>query len=240
MISNINSRSRATDTSATATSMLKDLSKRDFSDDPYMTFQIGKLTGNNILMTEALKEKAAYSILGPIDEKRDDLMRVIFHEVDAKELWPVATISAAGSVVAAELDKYGFEIINLAYAVESANINALLQDLKKPEVTAAISILPGLNDLIQLLEAAQQEFETAFLQFVDLKIEKEKWISASKLRTIICSQLNEEFIVYLNGMVLSKPDQYKACADVVGMLIANNNSKVQNRLKKPDEEQSSN
>lgn len=114
MIPKINAKSRAGDVSATATSILNDLSKRDFSADPYMTLQIGKLTVSNDLMTEALKEKAANSILGPIDEKRDDLLRVIFLEVNAKELWPVATISEAALVVADELDKYGFETINMA------------------------------------------------------------------------------------------------------------------------------
>lgn len=240
MIPKINTRSRASEINATATSMVNDLSKRDFSADSYMTLQIGKLTNYNDQITEALKEKAAHSVLGPIDENRDNLLRVIFHEVDAKELWPNATISEAASLVAAELDKYGFEIINLGYAIESANINALLQDLKKPEVTAAIAILPGLNDLIPLLDAAQQEFETAFLQFVDLEIEKEKWISASKLRTIICTQINKEFIVYLNGMALSKADPYKDCAEVIKVLIENNNSKVRNRAKKPGEKPSTN
>lgn len=102
----------------------------------------------------------------------------------------------------------------------------------------AIASLPGLSDLIQQLDGAQQEFETAFLQFVDLKIEKEKLSSATKLRTVIRAQINNELIVYLNGMVLSMPDTYKDCAEVVEMVIDNNNSTVRNRLKKPGEEQS--
>ncbi len=39
-------------------------------------------------------------------------------------------ISEAASVVAEVLDKFGSETISMAYAAESANINALLQDLK--------------------------------------------------------------------------------------------------------------
>ena len=105
----------------------------------------------------------------------------------------------AALVIADVLDKHGFETINLAYAAESANINALLLDLKKPDVNVAIATLPGLMDLISGLEAAQQEFETAFLQVVDLKIEKEKLSSATKLRAVIRTQINNELIVYLNG-----------------------------------------
>ena len=237
MIPKINSRSQVGDISAVATIILSDFAKRSFPADPYMILQIGKLTDNNEQMTAALNEKETNSILAPIDEKRDNLLRVIFHEVNTKEMWPEAAISNAATVIADELDKYGFEIIDLAYATESANINALLQDLKKPEVKKAIASLPGLGDLIIQFEAAQQEFETAFLQLVDLKIEKGKLSSATKLRAIIRTQINNEVVVYLNAMAQAKPNKYKECADVIGMIIDNNNSKVRNRMKKPVEEQ---
>jgi hypothetical protein len=236
MILKINSKSRTSEMSATATSILSDLSNRDFSNDPFMTALVGKLTGNNALMTEALKEKAAHSILGPIDEKRDNLLRAIFHEVIAKELWPNETVSNAAARVAVELDKYGFETIDLAYAAESANINALVQDLKKPEVVDAISNLPGFSELVVHLKAAQQEFETAFLQFVDLKIEKGKLLSATKLGKLMRFQINKELVVYLNAMALSMPEQYKECAEVIEVIIETNNTKVRNRLKKSDDE----
>ncbi len=238
MIPKIHARSRAVDVSPTATSILKDFTKRDFSADPYMTLQIGKLNDSNELMTQAINEKIANSILAPIDEKRDNNTRVIFYEVDAKELWTNTAISEAASVVAVELDKYGFEIIDMAYATESANINALLKDLKKPEVAEAIAILPGLSDLIKELEASQEEFETAYLQVVDMKIEKEKLISATKLSRVIREQINTEIIVYLKAMAMSKPDTFKDCAKVVGKVITNNNRNVRNRLKNAEKEQS--
>lgn len=238
MISKIHARSRAVDVSPTATSILKDITKRDFSADAYMTSQIGKLNDSNELMTQAINEKIANSILAPIDEKRDNNTRVIFYEVDAKELWDDAAISNAASVVAEVLDKYGFEIIDMAYATESANINALLKDLKKKKVAEAIAILPGLSDLIQQLETSQEEFETAYLQVVDMKIEKEKLISATKLSKVIREQINTELIVYLQGMARSKPDTFKDCARVVEQVITNNNSKVRNRIKKAEKEQS--
>lgn len=236
MIPKINSKSRASDVSATSTSMLNDFSGRDFSTDPFMTVQIGKLIGNNDLLTEALKEKAAHSILGPIDEKRDNLLRAMFHEINAKELWPIATVSESAACVALELDKYGFETIDMAHATESANINALLKDLKKPEVVDAISNLPGFSDLITQLEAVQQEFESAFLQFVDVKIAQGKILSASKLAKVMRLQINKELVLYLDAMALSKPKQYKQCADVIEVIIESNNSKVRNRLKKPGDE----
>ncbi len=170
------------------TSILNDFAQRDFSADPYLKAQIEKLNHSNHMLTEALNEKAAQSTLAAVDEKRDDMLRVIFLEVTAKELWPEAPISQAASVVAEELDKYGSETISMAYANESANINAMLQDLKKPEVEVAIASLSDFGYLVKQLEAAQREFETAFLQFVGMKIEKEKLLLATKLRFIIFTQ----------------------------------------------------
>lgn len=237
MIPIISTRSRVGDVSTVSTSMLNDFSGRDFSTDPFMKFQVKKFSDTNKLLTEALNEKSSISALAPIDEKRDGMLRVIFHEVNTKELWPEAGISEAATLVANELDKYGFETIEMAYATESANINALLQDLKKPEVKAAINKLPGLADLVKKLNNAQDEFEAAYLQVVGKKIDQKKMLSASRLRRLIRDQINNELIVYLNAMALSLPDQYKVCADVVETIIESNNSKVRNRNKKPDEEQ---
>ncbi len=148
-------------------------------------------------------------------------------------------IPEAASVVAEVLDKFGSETIGMAYATESANINAMLQDLKKPEVEEAIASLSDFGYLVKQLEAAQREFETAFLQYVSMKIEKEKLLSATKLRFIILTQINDEIVMYLNGVVLSSPELYKDCAEVVAKVIETNNSKVRNRGKKHNEEPSS-
>lgn len=231
MISKIHSKSRIGDVSPTTTSMLNDFKKRSFSDDAYMSMQIENLTINNDLLTEAIKEKAAHSILAPIDEKRDNNFQVIFYEVEAKIRWSNVAIRNAAAVVQIELEKYGLATINLAYALESAHINAMLKDLDKPKVKEAVAILPGLSDLIQELAVSQNEFEEAFLKLVDVKIEKEKLLSASKLRTVISLQINDELIVYLKAMALSKPEIYKDCATVIGKVIENNNQKVRNRLR---------
>ncbi len=73
---------------------------------------------------------------------------------------------------------------------------------------------------------------------MDQKIVKEKLLSATKLRFIILTQINDEIVMYLNGVVLSSPEVYKDCAEVVAKVIETNNSKVRNRGKKHNEEPS--
>lgn len=232
----IHSRSKASNVSPTVTLMLQDFSKRDFSTDPYMTVQIDGLKHDHDLLKAAMNEKKAQSVLGPLDEKRDNLLRAILYLNLAKTFWPDERVKAAAEVVRKELDKYGFETIRLAYDEESASINALLDDLKKPEVVEAVRKLYGMELLINTLGEAQKEFEAAALEFVGIKIGESKLLSATKLTRKMIKQLNDDLLPYLVSMEKSKPDLYKDCAEVIRAIIENNNSKVRNRAGGSDED----
>ena len=234
MISKIDSRSRNADVSTTADTMYNALSPRDFTADPYLTTQIAALMGNNELMKQALNESAQTSLLAPKDEKRDVSLRVIYYEVQAKTLWPVETIKNAALTVMDVLDNYGIETVGLSYAEESANINALLEDFKKEEVASAIQELQGLDTLLNQLKKDQQDFESAYLQAVDQKLENKRLASATSLNKLLCKQINDGLVVYLNAMSLAQPATYKACAEVVAEIIDQNNRKVRNRAREKE------
>ncbi|NJN28740.1 MAG: hypothetical protein HC819_23545 [Cyclobacteriaceae bacterium] len=238
MIPKIHSKSLVSDINSIATSIVNDFDKRSFADDAFMTLQIDKLKDYTAQMVAALNEREAESILAPLDKKRDELLRVIFREVKAKSIWPDEAISSAAAIVAAELDKYDSDIIVMPYGMESANINAMLQDFKKAEVVAAMKTLSGLSELVVQLDAAQRTFEAAYLQFIDQRIESKKYLSATVLGRLLTRQINNEIALYLNAMSKARPDTFAACAEVVKMIIENSNAKVKNRNKKPDEEQS--
>lgn len=238
MVISIHSDSRSSDINSVATDTLKDFSRRDFYVDAYLTGQIVRLTENNNLLTDAHKEKKAESVLGPKDEIRDEALRVIFYEVEAKKRWRDAQIKEAAKVIDKELDKYGFETINLAFSTESTNINALLKDLNKPKVVEAISMLPGLNVLISHLKEAQDDFHEAWIEFVDLQLANEKTLSATKLGKLVRNQINRELVIYLQGAANAKPEVYKECFDVITEIIEINNNKVRNRKGKSDDKSS--
>lgn len=235
MIKKVDSRSSIEDVSTTTTSIVNDFSQRDHTCDPYLTAQTNQLINYNRLLTQAIKETAAGSILFPIDSKRDGTVRVIFYENKAKLHWPDENISGAAQIVMNELDKYGLETIKMSYSSESANINALLEDFKKPEVAAAIQVLPGMQSLVDQLKIDQKEFETSYLVHVGQKIENQELLSATKLRFIIRDIINKHIVVYLNAMSQALPDEYKECADVVATIIEENNQLVRNRYNKVTE-----
>ena len=231
MIQKIVLRTRNAEISAVSTLIYNDLSQRNFTGDPYLTTQIAALHGNNELMKQALNETTTASLLAPKDEKRDASLRVIYYEVQAKTHWPVEPIKNAALTVMEVLDNYGLDTVSLSYADESANINALLEDFKKAAVATAIQSLPGLEVLIAQLQQDQQDFETSFLQAVDQKVEKKRLASASSLNRLLCKQINDGLVVYLNAMALAQPATYKACAAVVAEIIDQNNRRVRSRRK---------
>jgi len=232
MIPKILSRSQVDDISNTCNLISNDLSDRTFPNDPYINALVSKLATNNAALSNALKEVAATSELGKLDEARDNLLRVIFKEIDAKVLWPEEAISTAALLISDELDKYGYDTINMAYGTESANINALLQDMKKPEVSQAIAVLQGLDQLLTLLAEAQKNFEAAYLSFIDDNIQNESLAPASGISKEIRRLINRELNVYLSAMAKAKPETYGEAAKVVTEIIKNNNSKVRTRLKR--------
>ena len=127
MIAKIHSRSTVADVNATASALLNELNKHDFSADLYLAGLIENLTNSNIGLTDAIKEKFSSSDLCLKDEKRDFALRGLFHEVRANLFWPDSEVVAAAEVVNGVIGKYGIDTVNMAYATESANINAMVQ-----------------------------------------------------------------------------------------------------------------
>lgn len=234
----IHSDSTTSEINTVATDILNEFERRDFSTDLYLTGEIDKLTASNELMTNVMKEKKLQSLLGPKDQIRDDALSVIFDEVYAKKGWKDPQIRGAAQLIDKQLEKYGRETKNLAYADESSNINALLKDFKEPEVPEAIAKLPGMDTLIADLKDAQDDFEKTYLEAKDLQIVNKKTLSATKLGKLIRKHINDTIVIYLQGIVLKQPDIYEECFEVIKEIIEDNNRKVRRRLGDSDDDSS--
>ncbi len=228
----IHYRSNIEEINTTSLSILNLTSSYDFSSDSYISSVIQQLADNTMRMTDALKEEIIKSTLAPLDAQRDKAARVIFLEIKAKLIWPEEEIAQAAQVVMDVLDNYGMEVLNLSYSSESANIHALLQDFKKPDVAAAIQILPNFDTLITHLKADQAAFEEAYQQYISKKAEQENLLPAGKVGEIIKNQINKDLISYLDVMRKVRSETFEECAQKIDMIIKENNSKVKARLTK--------
>ena len=237
MITLINYRSTIEEINTTTTSILNSLLLYDFSTDQYLLQIIKDISSLNLKMTETLKEEIVRSTLAPLDDIRDKSARVIFLEIKAKLLWPDKDIVEAAKEIQKILDNYGMEMLNMSYSAESANINALLNDLKKTKLAPVIEKLHGFNTLIVQLEKDQKIFEVAFQEYIARKAEQSKMLSAGKLADMVKNQINRELNKYLDVMATVKPEIYAECTNKIETIIRDNNAKVKARISKLKEKE---
>jgi len=232
MIPTVHARSLIADVSSVTTTLLNALARRDLTEDVYLTGLIARLTNNNTKLTQANMEVSTYTLLPPIDKKRGEYYQAVFYEVKAKRRWPDDAVRAAAEQIYAVIAKYGLRTINKSYAEESASINALLCDLQEEENKAAVTGLNGFAGLLNQLEMAQKEFEAAYLQEVEQKVDADKNQSATELSLELRSQLNKELVTYVNTMAKVRPVKYQDVAEELAVIIEDSNRRVRSRLKK--------
>lgn len=237
MIALINYRSTVEEINTTSTSILNTLSSSDFSDDKYLTETIKEIASLNLKMTETLKEEIVKSTLAPLDAQRDKSARVIFLEIKSKLLWPNPETVAAAQEVSNILDNYGMEVLNMSYSAESANINALLNDLKKTSLAPSLAKLHEFDTLITQLEKDQQIFESAFQDYISRKAEQSKMLSAGKIGEMVKSLINKDLNKYIDVMATVKPKLYGESAEKIDTIIKDNNAKVKTRINKLKEKE---
>ncbi len=232
----LHGRSYVGEISTVATSILNLLNDNNYSADAFMTLQIEKLSNSNTLLTGAINEVVDKSELSAKDEERDDALRLLFLEAKSKLLWPDNEIAGAAHQLYTMLEQYGMETISKANNIESAYINALLQDCKKDHIKESIALLPDYASLIDNLEQKQKAFEAAYIKMVEKDAVNAKKTTAWRQKEIIRRQINTELLVYINAMSQAKPESFKSIADNINVLIENNNAAVRRRIKRNERE----
>ncbi|TAJ11161.1 hypothetical protein DMA11_17845 [Marinilabiliaceae bacterium JC017] len=232
MIPNIDSRSKNADVNSTAISLVNDFQKRDFTSDPHLQSRINHLEEYTRQMTQAIHESRPKSPLPQLDGQRDVLLRAIHYELKAKAHWPDTAIRESAVQLKKVLNRFGMETVTRSYSAESADINALLEDFRNPDLAPALDKLHDLRVLLQQLKNHQEQFEAGYLDYIKQRIEARKQPTATKWCQLIMKEINEEIVVYLNGMARAYPDKYLACARVATTIIDENNQRVRLRRKK--------
>lgn len=226
----ISSRSTIGDTATVSNSVLAVLKQANL-DDAFIQLQLQKLEDNHTKLSNSYKELGAKNSLLPKDEARDNALRVLFYEAKSKSLWPQANVKNAAIQLLETLDNYGLEIIQYPYHIESANINGLIADLKTPVMQAVIAKLDGVNMLVDQLITTQADFETAYLDYVSQKVDNKETLPAYRLSELIQAQINQELLVYLEGMIQADPTKFINTYQLIVTIVQDHNSKVKNRNK---------
>tara|TARA_R110001583_G_scaffold48974_2_gene153437 strand:- start:287 stop:1021 length:735 start_codon:yes stop_codon:yes gene_type:complete len=233
LIKKITPSSRNGDMSLFLTLVLKAFEKNDWSADLYLTSLINSATATNKLMLEAMDRLVIYSQMADKDHARDMAIRDLFKLVEGYTHIPITEIQDAAHVVKNELDLYGLGIVNKDNAEESAELETLLNALRKPDIAAAATLLQGVPETITVVDTTEQDFKNLILQQAedDGESVKNDLATASKLKKEAIKEVNTNMVGYLNAMAKVNPTTYADIAHTIAELIDNNNELVKRRRK---------
>jgi len=197
-------------------------------DDPIQVI-LKDLEGVNSKAIIALKKDKAQSDLDEYDARRDSAYRSLLYLCKGFTHHPDEAVQASALAVEEVMDKYGFDLVSAGYSAESALIDSLMADLKKPELAPKMELLPGFIGLTDQLKQAQEGFKQAEYTYLQAREKEHDVPVASHLKKDLMSIINTQLVVYLRGMMVAQPDQYKSLASQVAMLIGETNSIIKQR-----------
>lgn len=216
---------------AEAGTKITDLNKTlPIAEDTYYTITFKNLSDKTENLIHMINAGWLDSDLKEKDEARDLNIRSIFFEVAAKCMRPLSENQQKALRVKAILDRYGMKITDSTYTNESAEIRALIADVKAVELTEDRKGIPELDGLISNLEASQASFDQSDDRLRDEKIVREKIKPASTLAKEVKDIINNNLCGYLSAMNQANPEKYAAFSNKFFQIIEDSNKEVSNRL----------
>jgi len=125
------------------------------------------------------------------------------------------------------LDRYSLKIIAYSFSNKSANIRAMLIDLKDESVKEARSSVPYLDQLIANLEESQRNFDGCETKLIEELVERSKSKSASILARELKDIIDNHFCIYIEAMALVEPEKYTTYCGLLKTIIIENNRQVE-------------
>lgn len=228
MIGKIATNSKVTETNGTANEILN-VSEEFKIEDPFLNGVTNKLGTKNAILQDAIKYSKAVSDLADGDGDRDMSLISFNHLLLAFNNHPIEEIKVATNTVKNVFDKYTTSITKESYIVQSSLANSLINDLQKQEIMEAMNKIPTCTDLFNRIVQTQRDFEKSLTNYEILSSKDKEVISAYKLKAEVIQIINEELVVYLNGIVLSQPEKYSNLCAAIEKAINRNNKAVKNR-----------
>jgi hypothetical protein len=124
--------------------------------------------------------------------------------------------SAAASLLVRLIQNRDWSLHRLGYAVETSQLNGLLNDLQSPEARASIKTI-GAETWVTDLEEAQKAFEKLYQEKIDAE-SKEDYPLISEARKKVIRYL-EGLLIYIDMMAELKPETYEPIAVKIDEVI---------------------
>ncbi|MDE5423706.1 DUF6261 family protein [Ancylomarina sp. DW003] len=226
----VNSKSNIKDTAEIGQGIIDINTTNPIAEDAFFKMTFDALSAKTDELFGKIKAGWIESELEEKDKARDLDVRAIFYEVEAKCVRRPSQAQVNATKTQETLDRYGLKITSASYTNESAEVRALIKDLKAPELAEARASIPDLDGLIGNLEASQAAFDVSAGKHLENLANRENSKSATVIAKELREIINDDLGTYIAAMAKAVPAKYKAFADLMNVLIDENNRKVRDRL----------
>lgn len=183
----------------------------------------------------AVKHNKTIASLEKYEAARETSIVAIANLAKAFNRLTDSTIQSAWTCVKPILDDFLPSISEGNQSSRTTLINVMLTRLAEPSVASSVATLPGLEQVLAELKAAQTDFVGKRLEYLKLVLQDKSEI-ATDLKDEIMTLVNERLIVHLEAMCKMQPAAYGEFATLVDALVSKCNERVRRRRKRKTKE----
>lgn len=195
---------------------------------------LSKMTDNISVLsqkiTSANKRDKAVSTLDEADSVRDEAQTALGGIIAGYLYFPDSEKVEAAQAIKAILKKYS-GITTESYARQSALTKSELEELKSEAIAKKIALLPGVSDLVDRLEKAQEDFDSANDEYNKSRTSDKDSPSATSLKKPLLSAINDDLLGYLSTMKKIDSETYSPLCALIDSEIERMNETVSEREK---------
>lgn len=234
-LNKLNSNSKITEVYTTGITIYQAYSEGDWTGETYMIEIFAKLLEANQKLKTAIDKGKVESDLKEKDTERDQSIKALFYLVQGASYHSSTTVQEATGTILPIINKYGLDVTRGSYAIETARIDSLLEDVNSEEVQASVTEISGCSDAISTLQTKQNQFKTAYYEWEQAKAKQLSETNASDVKTEVLHIINNEIVVYLRAMIQVNEEKYAQIHNTILQIINDRNLEVKNRSKKEEE-----
>lgn len=166
-------------------------------------------------LTTAINRAKTASNLDELDTIRDNYWQDFIAVVYGYSCSILEHLRSAAAVLLPITERYSNAITRETYAVQSALMNSVLEELSSPEMCAAAAQLQGVSELIAAIRTAQTNFHNAQVQLSMAHASEGQYLPATEIKMDIVNLINAELLPYLEVQRGYASDAFeKFCAQV--------------------------
>lgn len=201
-----------------------------YKTDTHLSKMVDEISALSQKLTSANKRDKAVSTLDEADSVRDEAQTALGGMISGYLYFPDSEKVEAAQAIRAIVKKYA-GITTESYARQSALTKSEIEELKSAAIAEKTALLPGVPELIERLEKAQEDFDRANDEYNKSRVGDKETPSATSLKKPLLSAINDDLLGYLSTMKKIDSETYSPLCALIESEIERMNEAVSERDK---------